>query len=238
MNCPEAELLLETFHDGELGGRLMRDTAIHLAGCAPCAALLAEHEHLRSLVADSVEADMAGVDEGQVWAGVSAALASSAAEQSAWRGFRLAAASAKVRGVLVGGPAPAASDQDTWLAPASSGRTASPSAFFGGGLALAASLLLGFFLVGEEEAARTPGVGSGQFAEVSAAAEPVRSARVLGARQVVAAAFPAVRASSPHHQQVQIHSLNDFGGEMAMWAEPAGDTAVIWLGETAPRARR
>jgi hypothetical protein len=240
MNCPEAESLLEAFHDGELDGRLMRDTAIHLAGCTRCVARLDEYERVHALVEESVEAELSGFDAGQVWAGISEALEPAPSRQSTWRGFRLAAASTKVRGVLVGGPAEDESGNDSWLAPAVSGSTASRTVFFGGGMALAASLLFAFVLLGEEEAALAPGDGPGQVAAVSAPTQPAPSARVPSPPHGVAAAFPSTRAPVQHAQlqQVQIHSLNDFGGEMAMWAEPAGDTAVIWLGETAPRARR
>jgi anti-sigma factor RsiW len=235
MKCVEAEALLEAFHDGELDGRRMRDTAVHLAACTACVAQLGEYERLQMLVTDSVEAELAGFHEGRVWAGVEEAIASIPVRQNAWRGFRLAAASAKVRGVLVGGRPAENEENDPWLAPVSRGRMVSRPVFFGGGLALAASLLLAFLLLGEEEAVLAPGAAPSQLATVGAPATFAPVARRLQAPGVVAAAFPAARDSV---QQVQIHSLKDFGGEMAMWAEPAGDTAVIWLGDAAPLARR
>ena len=54
MNCRENSELLETFHDGELHGREMREFALHVAQCADCEAQLAEWDRLHGLLNESL----------------------------------------------------------------------------------------------------------------------------------------------------------------------------------------
>ncbi len=248
MNCADFQALLEPFHDGELDGRRMREAAIHLAACEECSRQLAQYERMQSLLAKSLDAELSGVDDARIWAGIEEGIEQDVPGQSSpWRVFQMAAATTRVRGI---GPRPDRLEAESlagvgddgeaiWLhAPEPAGRRAS-GGLFRGGMALAAGVLLALLLFGEgnqqagpEVAVQSPVVEPARDAVRSVAASPKQPL----AKTVVAAAQRPARSDSVH--EVQIHSLNDFGGEMAMWAAPAGDTAVIWLGDGAPRARR
>lgn len=75
MNCREAERLLDTFFDGELDGRLMRDAALHITRCQSCERELQEKEGVKNLLADTIEVDLSTADLSTVWAGVEAGIA-------------------------------------------------------------------------------------------------------------------------------------------------------------------
>ena len=53
MNCEEAELLLHALIDGELDAGHAREVEHHIAGCARCAALLAEYREMSKLIAEA-----------------------------------------------------------------------------------------------------------------------------------------------------------------------------------------
>ena len=53
MNCEEAELLLHALIDGELDAGHAREVENHIAGCARCAALLAEYREMSRLIAEA-----------------------------------------------------------------------------------------------------------------------------------------------------------------------------------------
>lgn len=247
MNCTDFEPLLEPFHDGELEGRLMRNAAMHLAACEPCSALLARFERVQALLAESTDQDAGQVDVDRIWAGVEQGLAEEPpGQQGGWQPLRLAAATTNLRGI---GPRAGRGENDAgrpdvdeaeavWLRAEEPSPQSAVAGFFGGGMALAAGVLLALLVfgggnqaAGPEVAVRPPAAGAARDVVRAVAAKAAQSAPT-----VVAAAQRAGRNEAV--RQVQIHSLNDFGGEMAMWAAPAGDTAVIWLGDGAPRARR
>jgi len=51
MNCEEAEVLLHALIDGELDAGHAREVEDHIAGCARCAALLAEYREIADVAA-------------------------------------------------------------------------------------------------------------------------------------------------------------------------------------------
>ncbi|MCP4249095.1 MAG: hypothetical protein GY778_18785, partial [bacterium] len=118
------------------------------------------------------------------------------------------------------------------------------------GMALAASLFLAVFLLGDEDAglsesARpTPAAAAASRSPNSVespAVQPVSLAKVRAGksgppRAIVNREVGGFTTASAQH--VQIHSVKQSHGEMAMWAEPTGNTAVIWVGEADPQARR
>jgi anti-sigma factor RsiW len=53
MNCEEAEVLLHALIDGELDAGHAREVEDHIAGCARCAALLAEYREMSKLIAEA-----------------------------------------------------------------------------------------------------------------------------------------------------------------------------------------
>ena len=99
MNCREAERLIDTFYDGELDGRSMRDAAMHITRCKRCEAELAQRERVQELLSRTIEHEIADIDLSQIWAAVEPTL-----EQAGGRsgGLRVAAASTRVGGLLLG----------------------------------------------------------------------------------------------------------------------------------------
>jgi anti-sigma factor RsiW len=53
MRCDEAEILLQALIDGELDAGHAREVENHVAGCARCAALLAEYREMSRLIAEA-----------------------------------------------------------------------------------------------------------------------------------------------------------------------------------------
>lgn len=74
MNCRQAERLLDTFFDGELDGRLMRDAALHVTKCQSCERELQAKEGVKTLLADTVRTDADAVDLGSLWTGIEAGI--------------------------------------------------------------------------------------------------------------------------------------------------------------------
>ncbi len=73
MNCRETERLLDTFFDGELDGRLMRDAALHITQCQTCERELQAKERVKTLVVDTVRDQVDQVDPSELksmWAGI------------------------------------------------------------------------------------------------------------------------------------------------------------------------
>ncbi len=74
MNCREAERLLDTFFDGELDGRLMRDAALHITRCQSCEREVRAKEGVRDLLVGTIEQGVQGADLSSIWAGVEAGI--------------------------------------------------------------------------------------------------------------------------------------------------------------------
>ena len=237
MNCREAERLIDTFYDGELDGRSMRDAAMHITRCKRCEAELAQRERVQELLSCTIEHEIADIDLGRIWAAVEPTL-----EQSGTRsaGLRVAAASSRVGGLLLGRrPAAAVADDvfDPGVWDESAPRTRGAWRWtVAGGVALAASVLLAVSLVSQSgdapgEAARVAAgpaadaARTGAPATVVAQRPPVASA---GSFEVARAAVGrAVRPAS--NKQVQVESVNFPRSAVSMWSEPASDTTVIWI---------
>ena len=102
MNCLETSERLETFHDGELIGREMREVALHVAQCAACAVLLAEWEKLHGLIHKALEPKADAV--AAIWEGVESEIEAPRETDNGWGGFRIAAATTPLR-IFRGGSA-------------------------------------------------------------------------------------------------------------------------------------
>ena len=251
MNCLETSERLETFHDGELIGREMREVALHVAQCAACAVLLAEWEKLHGLIHKALEPKADAV--AAIWEGVESEIEAPRETDNGWGGFRIAAATTPLR-IFRGGSAvadkPEAEDGDEiWLRPEQI-PAHRPGRVLRAGMALAASLFLAVFLLGDEDAGlsdsarRTPNTvvaSRSQSPAQGPAVQPVSLAQVRSGKSgppqaIVDREVGGGTIASAQH--VQIHSVKQSHGEMAMWVEPAGNTAVIWVGEADPQARR
>ena len=215
MNCRESANLLETFHDGELDGRQMREVALHVSQCADCErqllALEKVGEALRTSVAEAPE-DLSGL-----WGGIATAIDREAPTGIGWGGFRIAAAAARFPRGRMG--------------------------VLQGGVALAASLFLAVFLWGSDEPKLADISVLAQSPQTTAIRSSLEVPEVARGNDPIARSIEQVQTAfadiqKKDFQQVQIHSLRPFGGEMALWEAPAENTAVIWLGDAAPRARR
>ncbi len=251
MNCLETSERLETFHDGELVGREMREVALHLAQCAACEKLLAEWEKLHGLLQEALEPTPDAL--AAIWEGVESEIEAPRDADNGWGGFRIAAATTPLR-ILRGGSAvaekPDAEDGDEiWLHPEQVSARYQGNALRAG-MALAASLFLAVFLLGDEDAGLSESARTTPATTVasrspnsveSPAVQPVSLAKVRAGksgppRAIVNREVGGFTTASAQH--VQIHSVKQSHGEMAMWAEPTGNTAVIWVGEADPQARR
>lgn len=74
MNCRETERLLDTFFDGELEGRLMRDAALHITRCPSCEQELQEKERVRTVLGEAIQEQVDAVDLSGVWTAVQAGI--------------------------------------------------------------------------------------------------------------------------------------------------------------------
>lgn len=235
MNCREAERLIDTFYDGELDGRSMRDAALHITRCKRCEADLNQREQLQKLISTAIEDEIGDVDLGRIWAAVEPTLEH--ASPRSLPGLRVAAGSARVGGLLLGRNRPQEPTDDldptTWDAPpARSGRGFRWS--LAGGAALAASVLLAIALVPGEAPSPVTGQRAVMGSEV---------ARVPAPSQVMAQRAPVAGGGAPFdvasagfarpvrntNKQVQVESVNFPRSSVAMWSEPATDTTVIWI---------
>lgn len=234
MNCREAERLIDTFYDGELDGRSMRDAALHITRCKRCEAELNEREHLQKLVSSAIEEEIVDVDLSRIWAAIEPTLD---VRTRGLSGLRVAAASTRVGGLLLGrGRSQEAGDEldpESWDAPTSRGGRAWRWSL-AGGAALAASVLLALALVPGESPTGGVAQSTGAGSEI---------VRVAGPSQVAAQRAPATAGSPPFavasagfaraarngNKQVQVESVNFPRSSVAMWSEPASDTTVIWI---------
>jgi hypothetical protein len=249
VTCRDAERLIDTFFDGELDGRLMREAALHVTRCRRCEGEIQDRERIHDVLKSAVDADVAGVDLAAIWAGIEPAIDREVRARKVIP-WRLAAAS--VRGALFGRRAEEPdAGVGSWLAPRVAGFAV-----------LAASLVLAVSLATREGSSPTtdPGspVGSGERVAsdtalprpelvASAPAKPAAPARLTQASTSLAAAGaagaagammrPVAARSRRHGGQVRIESVDSRAGAMAMWSVPANDTAVIWLGDADPRLR-
>jgi hypothetical protein len=256
VNCREAERLIDTFFDGELDGRSMRDAAMHITRCKRCEAELNERESIQKLLSHAIEGEIADIDLGRIWAAVEPTL-----DQGAVRGLpgllgfgragspRLAATSAGIGGILLGRKP--ADDQDAeldsidWKTPDTRrGRVWQWS--LAGGAALAASVLLAVALLPSAQVASPPGTsvqaaglaGAERTAVVADVARGPSQPQVVAQRAPIASAssvpFEVARTEPGHatraaNKQVQVESVNFPRSSVAMWSEPATDTTVIWI---------
>jgi hypothetical protein len=250
VTCREAERLIDTFFDGELEGRLMREAALHVTRCRRCETEIQDRELVHDLLKSSVEDEIAAIDLSAIWKGVEPSIAD-AGERRGRNviAFRLAAASTRVGNVLWGDRSEAeamddhGAERSSWL----SARTAS-IAVLAASVALAVSLGLRDSPVEEQTAAR-PDSRTTRIAtnDAAPAARPVsapgNAAPSSGTVRVASSTGPSsalVRPVSARAMrrggQVQIESVDSRAGAMAMWSVPTNDTAVIWLGANDPRA--
>jgi hypothetical protein len=258
LNCRDAERLLDTFFDGELDGRLMREAALHVTRCKRCEAEIADRERLQDLLVAAVEGEIAAVDPARIWDGVEAAIGervvdlprrrgvAARAESVGW--LRLAATSTRASGFLVRGRRSAAADDRAFedaLDPAGewlvreTPATRRHSWSMGVATALAASLAAAvYFGLGDG------GAPDGKFAGV--ATPPTEAAAMRAAEHAVAVApSQGAPVAAPgtldrgatavaSAGQVQVESVDYSGRSLAMWTEPETDTTVIWVEEDDP----
>ena len=236
MNCRDAERLIDTFFDGELEGRLMREAALHVTRCKRCEAEIVDREQVHDLLGAAIDDDLAAMDVGRIWTGVEAAIADVAQrpgrEQRAsllrpaqW--FRLAAASTRSNGVVVGRgrrgatlaqASRVASDDELdptgqWLRPESSvSRRGTWS--LAAVTAIAASLVAAVLLTRGDAPTGTT---------VASAPDATPS-------------IGAVAMVNPPASQVKVESVDYSGRSLAMWTEPETDTTVIWVDDEEPGA--
>ncbi len=256
MTCREAERLIDTFFDGELEGRLMREAALHVTRCRRCETEIQDRELVHDLLKSSVEDEMAGIDLSAIWKGVEPAIVGGGERRGRnVIAFRLAAASTRVGNVFWGERSDAHTIDDEmdgesgasrsgWLSP----RTAS-IAVLAASVALAISLGLRESPPEEQTAAR-PDTRDTRLASADPVAPAARPAPASGipSEGTVRVAAPSGPPSSlvrpvaaramRRAGQVQIESVDSRAGAMAMWSVPTNDTAVIWLGAADPRASR
>jgi hypothetical protein len=234
VNCREAERLIDTFYDGELDGRSMRDAALHITRCKRCEAELNQREQLQRVVSTAIEAEIADLDLSRIWAAVEPTLESASARTLP--SLRVAASSTRVGGLLLGRTRPPEQrdelDPETWDAPRASGGQAWRWSL-AGGAALAASVLLAIALV----PGQSPNVQTAEQAaatEVARVPAPPQAVAQRPALPVGSVPFDVARAGfarAPRitNKQVQVESVNFPRSSVAMWSEPATDTTVIWI---------
>ena len=265
MICRDAERLIDTFFDGELDGRLMREAALHVTRCRRCEGEIQDRERVHDLLKSAVDDEVTGIDLSSIWSGIEPAIDRERRGRKVLS-WRLAAASARLGGVLWGGRAArgdwsgraarddwggrgARGDYDTGDRDERSGRWIAPQ--LAGWAVLAASLVLAVSLATREGSSPRP-AGTGGARDRVAASAPVRN-------EVTASAMPTqptmrmARVGGPADDsmvrpvaartrrrggQVQIESVDSRAGAMAMWSVPANDTAVIWVGNADPRLRQ
>jgi len=166
VNCREAERLIDTFFDGELDGRSMRDAAMHITRCKRCEAELADREQLQKVLVRAIDDEIAGVDLSRIWAAVEPTLDGARVRRLPgleWKSLRLAAASSRLGGVLLGdGASRDGLDDDALVTHFGSAHARGRGWRWSlaGGTALAASVLLAIALIGsapEEVALRAGG---------------------------------------------------------------------------------
>jgi len=243
VNCREAERLIDTFYDGELDGRSMRDAAMHITRCKGCEAALAQRERVQELLAAAIDHEIADIDLSRIWAAVAPTIEPVAPRST---GLRVAAASSRFGGLLLGRKDVTAADDGvfdpgTWEEPAAGGRPAWRWTL-AGGVALAASVLLAVTLV--PESGESPREGWRVAAESSVTAGGAKGSSREGSPATVVAQRPPVLTGnsfdvartgvargmrSASNKQVQVESVNFPRSAVSMWSEPASDTTVIWI---------
>jgi hypothetical protein len=172
---------------------------------------------VHDLLAQAIESETADLDPSLVWTGIEQRLEESEdgsrppIDLARWR---LAAASQRMSGVLLGGTrGGVASRQDPdaeWLLPAT--RRGFGRLPIAGLAALAAAAVVAFALVPSETTDKPE----------TALVEPSRQ---------VATARTAVPATRSGNRQVQVEAVSfpRNAGAVAMWSEPATETTVIWI---------
>lgn len=239
MNCREAERLIDTFYDGELDGRSMRDAAMHITRCKSCEAALAQRERVQELLSSTIEHEVADIDLSSIWAAVEPTLDHAGSRAT---GLRVAAASSRIGGLILGRRHVAESDDEgfdpgTWDEPASRSQRAWRWSV-AGGVALAASVLLAVTLVpqltespqGDVRVAAEKPSGASEVARAGSPATVVAQRPPVAAESFQMARAGVGRAVRPaSNKQVQVESVNFPRSAVSMWSEPASDTTVIWI---------
>ena len=236
MNCREAERLIDTFYDGELDGRSMRDAAMHITRCKHCEAELAQRERVQTLLSGTIEHEIADIDLSSIWAAVEPTLDQAGSRSG---GLRVAAASSRVGGLLLGRKHVADADDETfdpgtWEEPESRTHRAWRWSV-AGGVALAASVLLAISIAPQltespEVAASKPASVGTEVARVASPATTVAQRAPVAAEPFEVARAGVGRAVRPaSNKQVQVESVNFPRSAVSMWSEPASDTTVIWI---------
>lgn len=236
MNCREAERLIDTFYDGELDGRSMRDAAMHITRCKHCEAGLAQRERVQALLSGTIEHEIADIDLGSIWAAVEPTLDLAGSRST----LRVAAASSRVGGLLLGRRHVIDRDDETfdpgtWEEPPSRTHRAWRWSV-AGGVALAASVLLAISIAPqltqspEVVAAKPAPGGATEVARVASPATTVAQRAPVAAEPFEVARAGVGRAVRPaSNKQVQVESVNFPRSAVSMWSEPASDTTVIWI---------
>jgi hypothetical protein len=236
VNCREAERLIDTFYDGELDGRSMRDAAMHITRCKRCEAELSQRERVQQLLAGTIEQEIADIDLGRIWAAVEPTLEQPGSRiRLPWsERSKVAAASARVGGLLLGRKP--ADDDEADAAAWVTANDRTPGRWrwtLGGGAALAASVLLAIALVpsSDQPAADAVIAAERNVAAAELARVPSSPTTVAQRPPVVAqGGFDVARARTAN-KQVQVESVNFPRSSVAMWSEPATETTVIWIGD-------
>lgn len=243
MNCREAERLIDTFYDGELDGRSMRDAAMHITRCKSCEAALAQRERVQELLSSTIEHEIADIDLGSIWAAVEPTLDQTGSRSA---GLRVAAASSRIGGLILGRRHAAEPDDEgfdpgTWDEPAPHAHRAWRWSV-AGGVALAASVLLAVTLVPQltespqggirvaAEKSSSPSTGPSELARAGSPATVVAQRPPVAAESFEVARAGVGRPVRPaSNKQVQVESVNFPRSAVSMWSEPASDTTVIWI---------
>jgi len=239
VNCREAERLIDTFFDGELDGRSMRDAAMHITRCKRCETELNDREQLQKVLAATIDDEIADVDLSRIWAAVEPTLDQAPYGLRWGEGLRLAATTSRVGGLVLGRRGPvseadlAAIDPAQWDAD-DERRGRSWRWSLAGGTALAASVLLAIALLpgtgGDGERASRPTSEVARVAEQPATAVAQRPAVAPPRGEApFALASTDARGSRSASKQVQVESVNFPRSSVAMWSEPTSDTTVIWI---------
>ncbi len=263
MNCQETARVLDAFFDGELDGRLMRDAALHVTRCAACEQEFVARERIHDLLSAAVGREIAGVEPDAVWRGVERALEA----EGGRAGSRLRRWSTLREGRRTTSARAARSASRLAGAPAMAGAALAAAVvlvvvFVGGApqgergvVARRGAVEVAGTSPGEKGAPVEPLASRVPAAPyrgrlVGAPAAPSDVARdvfaLAGAEERARAASLASPRPSPllrsvaaerPRRQVEIESLDSRTRATAMWSAPASDTAVIWIGESAPALR-
>ncbi|MGH7858043.1 MAG: zf-HC2 domain-containing protein [Candidatus Binatia bacterium] len=75
-NCQDFQKRFDLFFDGEIDGRTMRSLALHVTRCRACEEELRQSECLQEVVAQTVQAEVDGIDVAVLWRSIEGGLES------------------------------------------------------------------------------------------------------------------------------------------------------------------